>query len=210
MEISKDFSFRYIVDLIPLGYVNRPGKFNPNLFITVHDTGNTKAGAGALNHARYIKNIGKIGTLKSWHFTVDEKHVVQHLPVNETAFHAGDGAGDGNRKSIGIEICVNSDGNLVEAVNNAVYLTGWLCACCKIPLENIVQHHRWSGKNCPASLRAGRPYSWQVFLSQVNNFIENELIEKEKERRKDAWQRTLTASSGIAPKGIPRLSPAKE
>lgn len=64
-------------------------------------------------HARYEKNPE---TPTSWHFTVDEKEIYQHLPLNENGWHAGDG-GTGNRKSIGIEICEN-DGDFEKAVAN--------------------------------------------------------------------------------------------
>jgi len=42
----------------------------------------------------------------------------------------------------------------------------------KIPLAHIVQHHHWSGKNCPNRLRRGEPYSWETFLEKVQMFYE--------------------------------------
>ena len=78
------------------------------IYITVHNTANTAVGANAKSHASYVKNPD---TPTSWHFTVDDTEIYQHLPLNENGWHAGDGNGDGNRKSIGIEICENADGN---------------------------------------------------------------------------------------------------
>jgi len=204
MEPSKQFKFQYKKDIIPSAYKNRPGIANPHLYITIHDTGNDGTGAGALNHAKYIKNIGKAGTMKSWHYTVDDTYAVQHLPVDETAFHAGDGTGDGNRKSIGIEICRNRDGNLLRATDNAAALTGWLCYAYKIPVENIVQHYRWTKKDCPALLRSGRPYTWLAFLQRVQQFIEDE------RRLKTAWNKDIKILSGTVPKGIHATRPAIE
>lgn len=100
----------------------------------------------------------------SWHFTVDDHNIYQHLPCEESAFHAGDGSGDGNRKSIGIEICTNSDGSILGATDLAIALVKELMAKYNIPVSNIKQHNYWSGKNCPSQLRANIPYSWNEFL----------------------------------------------
>lgn len=79
-----------------------------------------------------------------------------------------DGAnGPGNRKSIGIEICENADGNLLKATDNAVELTAYLMKLYNIPLERVVQHNHWSGKNCPNRIRKGEPYNWNTFLAKV-------------------------------------------
>ena len=158
-------------EYIPAGRRNRPGRVNPMRFITVHNTGNANAGANAKAHAIYIKSDAAANEPVSWHYTVDDKEIYQHLPDNEDAFHAGDGAGNGNRQSIGIEICMNCDGDLRKATDNAAELTAMLCARYKIPAENIVQHNRWSGKNCPQTMRGGKPYGWSDFLAKVHSAI---------------------------------------
>ena len=161
-----------IQDLIPAGSKNRPGAKNPMRFITIHNTGNANKGANAKAHSIYIKGDSAVNAPMSWHYTVDETFVYQHLPDNETAYHAGDGKGPGNTQSIGIEICENSDGNLLLATENAARLCSRLCIAHDIPIENIIQHHFWSGKNCPQQLRNGKPYSWGTFLSKVNDYIQ--------------------------------------
>ena len=62
---------------------------NSTDFITIHDTGNDKKNADALAHAKYVSTGQNVGT--SWHFTVDENSIYQHMPLNEKAYHAGDG-----------------------------------------------------------------------------------------------------------------------
>lgn len=79
---------------IPKGAKNRPGYSNPRLFVTVHNTGNSSKGAGAKNHASYIKSDGAAAIPVSWHYTVDDKEIYKHLPEEESAYHAGDGQGD--------------------------------------------------------------------------------------------------------------------
>ena len=58
-----------------------------------------RAGANAENHAKYLYKQATEGTFRtaSWHFTVDDKQIYQHLPTNENGWHAGDGDGSGNR-----------------------------------------------------------------------------------------------------------------
>jgi len=150
--------------LIPAAAPNRPGRVNNMLYVTIHETDNTTVGANALGHGAWLQSPG---VNVSWHYTVDDIRTVQHLPENEDGFHAGDGAGMGNRHSIGIEICVNSDGNFARAVERAIELTADICARRNIPISNVVQHFHWSGKNCPMNIRAGRPFGWDVYLQKV-------------------------------------------
>ncbi len=140
-----------IQDFIPASNGNRPGyNLNP-IYITIHETANTSAGADAEMHARYVKNPS---TAASWHFTVDDGQTIyQHLPLNENGWHAGDGgSGTGNRQSIGIEICVNRDGDFQQAMRNAAQLTRQLMDQFNIPVDRVVPHQRWSGKRCPANI----------------------------------------------------------
>ena len=152
-------------NIIPAGRHNRPGGRNPDVYITIHETGNTDAGADAEAHGKYLTSSAGEASLTSWHYTVDDHAIVQHLPDNETAYHAGDGAdGPGNAQSIGIEICVNSDGDFEAAKANAAALVRLLMAEHGIPLANVVQHNHWNGKNCPATIRA-TPGAWEAFLA---------------------------------------------
>ncbi|WP_139365658.1 peptidoglycan recognition protein family protein [Shouchella patagoniensis] len=152
-------------DYIPRSNSNRPGyAMNPQ-YITIHETANRSTGANALMHSRYVKNPT---TAVSWHYTVDSGQIIyQHLPLNETGFHAGDGSGNGNRNSIGIELCVNSDGNFSRTRRNAAALVRQLMANHNIPISRVVPHQHWSGKNCPANLNNSGQYD--DFLRQVMN-----------------------------------------
>ncbi|QII25898.1 N-acetylmuramoyl-L-alanine amidase [Bacillus altitudinis] len=140
---------KIIKDFIPKSNRNRPGNYMKPLYITVHNTANTSKGANASSHANFVK---RPNTAVSWHYTVDENVIYQHLPLNENGWHAGDGRGTGNMKSIGVEICENADGNFEKAVENAQWLIRKLMTEQGIPLANIVPHKRWSGKNCPRKL----------------------------------------------------------
>lgn len=158
-----------LTDMIPEGRRNRPRlKMDGPRFITIHDTGNAKRGADAAAHARYIKSDSAARLPASWHYTVDDKLIIKHLPLSETGWHAGDGRkrGGGNMASIGIEICENADGNRAAAEKLAAQLTALLLATYKLPIDRVVQHNHWNGKDCPHVLRR-RPGGWAGFLAQV-------------------------------------------
>ena len=80
-------------------------------YITIHSTANVNV--TAVRHADYLlvhgnrsqKNarLGRSGWV-TWHFTVDDREVVQHLLPIEQGDHA-DYGGPGDRQSIGVEIC---------------------------------------------------------------------------------------------------------
>lgn len=172
MEIIKDF--------IPIGRKNRPRLLMLPKWITIHDTANAAAYADAEAHAAYLQTLTAANKPVSWHFTVDggcikegkmikPPQIYQHLPLNESAYHAGDGNGNGNRASIGIEICENTDGNRYEAERLAARLVAYLMTETGIGITAIVQHHYWTGKNCPRVLRS-RPAGWEEFLKMVKSF----------------------------------------
>ena len=160
-----DSGVAIVPDLIPPGSANRPGGVNACTYITVHETGNTAQGADAAAHGAYLKSEAAARDKVSWHYTVDDRSIVQHLPDGESAYHAGDGArGPGNLCSIGIEICVDRGGNFEAAKANAAALVRLLVKEHGIPLERVVQHNRWNGKDCPYTIRhtAG---AWEEFLA---------------------------------------------
>lgn len=137
----------YIQDLIPKNKKNRANEPCSMQYITVHETANEKKGAGAKNHAKYLKTLNEY---KSWHYTVDDKCVCQHIPDNEKSYHTSSRIA--NEKSIAVEICVNSDGDFEKAKENASELISGLMLLHNIPAERIVTHKYWTGKNCPARL----------------------------------------------------------
>lgn len=146
---------------IPTKYKStRPGtKMTPS-YITIHETANTGKGANAKAHANLQYNGNR--RQASWHYTIDDKEIWQSLPDNEVGYHAGTSAG--NRQSIGIEICVNSDGNFTKAKQNAAWLVAQLLKKHKLSVSRVVQHNKWSGKNCPTNLRKS---GWSAFLKDV-------------------------------------------
>ena len=144
---------------------NRPGGSNPCKYITIHETGNAAKGADAAAHAAYLDSDAGERDMVSWHYTVDDHAIVQHLPDYETAYHAGDGKdGPGNTTSIGVEICVNAGGDFEAAKANAAALVRLLMEEHGISIDRVVQHNHWNGKDCPKTIRATAG-AWEAFLA---------------------------------------------
>lgn len=87
----------------------------------------------------------------SYHVAIDDKYAVQAIPFTRNGWHAGDGQGKGNRKSIGIEICYSQSGGqkYVDAEANAVDYTARLLKQYGWGLDRVKWHRDWSGKKCP-------------------------------------------------------------
>ena len=153
--------------LVPVGVACRPANPMYPLYITIHETANTNKNAGALSHGKYLQGAGKDYTV-SWHYAVDDTLIVQSIPDNENAWHAGDGIkGTGNRTSLAIEICINPESDFKKACENAAALCKELMNKYNIPIENVVQHNYWNGKDCPFNIRRGRPITWASFINSI-------------------------------------------
>ena len=160
-----DNGLRIQARYIDAGRKNRPGGVNPCGYITIHETGNAARGADAAAHGAYLNSAAGEAALVSWHYTVDDHAIVQHLPDGETAYHAGDGPkGTGNARSIGVEICVNADGDFAKARENAASLVRLLMEEHGTPIGHVVQHNHWNGKDCPYTIRHTSG-AWEAFLA---------------------------------------------
>ncbi len=144
-------------------------------FITIHSTGNRNSTATAMGHVRALnKNAYRGGNMddRSWHFTVDRHMVAQHVPLNETTWHAGNNAGNNN--SLSIEMCETESrsGAHFRTWDRSARLTALLMKRYNISLRYVVPHYYWTKKNCPSPLldnkRPGRKWAW--FISRVDYY----------------------------------------
>lgn len=160
------------VDILPKGYCVPDRRLNSIGYITIHNTGSM---APAKNQHNYMKNINKSGERKaSWHFSVDDKDIYQAQSCNFEMWHCGDTTG--NRNSIGIEICQSDNKATQEKIyRNAIELVKISMKYYNIPITKVVQHNKWSGKNCPQYLRENKfGFSWNWFIDQCKGKIANE------------------------------------
>lgn len=121
-----------------------PYKMTP-IGITIH---NTASDASAANEVKYMIS-NNLST--SYHVAIDDKEVILAVPFNRNAWHAGDGNGKGNRKTIGIEICYSKSGGtrFDQAEKNAAHYVAILLKEYGWTIKDVYKHQDWSGKNCP-------------------------------------------------------------
>ncbi|SCI71008.1 N-acetylmuramoyl-L-alanine amidase CwlH precursor [uncultured Clostridium sp.] len=152
--------------LVEKGLPGRPGKARQVKYIVIHETANTAAGADAKSHADFLCSGGE-GTT-SWHYTVDQDEIYHHIPDDEVAYHAS--TAEGNQYGIGVELCVNSDGNFEKTFDNAAKLTAKLLRAHGLEISAVRQHADFTDKNCPMTIRdSGR---WQEFLNRVQSYLD--------------------------------------
>lgn len=137
-----------------------PQKITPK-YITVHNTWND---ASAENEIAYmIRNTLPI----SYHFAVDDKEVIKGIPLSRNAYHCGDGRGQGNMASIGVEICYSKSGGVkyekaeklaIKFIAQLLHERGW-------GINRVKKHQDWNGKYCPHRiLNEGR---WNSFKKAI-------------------------------------------
>lgn len=150
-----------IVDILSASRQNRPGTIRrETVAITIHDTANAKVGANADMHNRFIKSTD---SQVSWHYSVDDTDIYQHLPIDEVAWHAGTSAG--NQTSIGIETCINEGVDYNQVMRNTAKLTAELLKHYNLTINDIKQHYDWSQKDCPRNMRHYN--RWNEFINLV-------------------------------------------
>lgn len=137
-------------------------------FIVVHNTAND---ASAQNEVKYmISNNNQV----SFHFAVDDKEIVQGLPIDRNAWACGDGGnGKGNRKGIQIEICYSKSGGVrfENAEKNAAKFIAQLLKERGWGIDKVKKHQDFSNKYCPhRTLDKG----WASFVNMVKDYL-NEL-----------------------------------
>ncbi len=160
-------SVPYIINHIPLSS-RRPGLSRKPKTLTVHSTGNPRS--TAQNERAWLVNP-KNTRLASWHVAVDEKEAVEAIPLNEVAWHAGDGRqGEGNAYSIAVEIC--ESGDRAKTLDNAARVIAALLRENGLTMADIRQHFNWNKKNCPRILRTGN--LWDEFLAAVGSYYKSE------------------------------------
>ena len=175
-------------DFIPKGRYGRHKvrRLNPR-YVTIHSTQNYSSSADARAHSRMLRT----GSLKAsknslgyltWHFSVDDHSIWQSLPCNEQGQHA-DYEGNGNRQSIGIEMCENRGNSRAVTLDRTAKLTALLLKEYGIPVRNVVPHGHWrmiryadgrdlGHKDCPHFLLDNsRPGpKWHAFIATIERY----------------------------------------
>ncbi len=159
--------------------LNRPNlKRKETEYIVIHDTGMAAPSATAKGLDYYQHTATRQA---SWHFSVDDYEAYQELPLDEVAWHAGDGdtcypetwlnekgfhLGGGNHSGIGIETCIYQGVDFNRVMRNVAKLTAQLLIKYNLSTNAVKQHNDFSGKNCPQTIRTAD--RWDEFMELVN------------------------------------------
>ncbi|MBK9109522.1 MAG: N-acetylmuramoyl-L-alanine amidase [Saprospiraceae bacterium] len=172
-----------------LNNYNRPGRSLKELrAIIVHWTANTNRGANAManrnyfNSSDYIRVNGNI-IYASAHYVVDDQTIVKCLPDHEVGYHVGSrrpykplvhdtlgiAVGDSpNNYTIGIEMCVNSDGDFSRTRQHTIELTQHLLKLHQMNITQVHRHFDITGKDCPKMMLDD--LIWQQFLREIESY----------------------------------------
>lgn len=136
-------------------------------YVTLHNTGLVDVKANNFHRALKNENSAKNGRQASWTFTVDDVEIYQETKINWETWHAGNSTG--NKNSISIEMCMWSDKEKQrKTYENSAILVAKLLKEYKLDISKVVQHNKWSGKDCPQYLRSNKHgYDWNWFISRV-------------------------------------------
>lgn len=133
--------------------IDMPGKRNGLVGITVHNTDKISV-YGTTMSEQYTRatvndNMGDVRV----HFYVDETEAWQNLSLDSAGWHAADGNGSGNTKTIAIECIMDGSGSSTsqKAEDNCAKLVAYLLDKYDLEDYQIYSHNHWySPKYCPA------------------------------------------------------------
>lgn len=165
-------------------YLNKPQA------IIIHNAATPNGTAKALNNALHNSK-----EYKSWHFSVDNKDVIESLPLNRNAFATGDGAyGLGNRTGIHIEIAKDNDNDSKEewlkARDNGAKLAAELLHDYGWGIDNLKKHQDYkmtdgSYKYCPHKILDEGWDDFKFLVAQYLDQLNNPRKDDSKEDKKD-------------------------
>lgn len=156
---------------------------NTDWIVTAPDT------TPAEQYTRATKN-GNMDDVRV-HFYVDDVCAWQNLPLTMSGWHAADGDGDGNRKTIAIECIMSPSYNTRDqkSEDNAARLVASLLDEYGFDISHLYTHQHWYGKKyCPAYIL---PH-WQKFVDKVKGYMRGKGSETELYRIRKTWADSKT------------------
>lgn len=160
--------------------------------VTIHNTGWINTAANTTPAEQYTRATVN-GAMKDVrvHYYVDHKCAWQNLPLTLSGWHAADGSGNGNRRTIAIECIMSGAYNDIDKASedNAARLAAELLRTYGLSVDNLYTHTHW------LNVRDGRkgtvdqlntmkhPYKmcplyilphWQEFKAKVAAYMGNE------------------------------------
>ncbi len=157
--------------------------------VTIHNTDWIRTASGTTPAEQYTRATVN-GNMKDVrvHYYVDNTCAWQNLPLSLSGWHAADGNGNGNRRTIAIECIMSSAYNVTDkkAEDNAARLAAALLKKYNLSIDHLYTHTHWlnvrdgrtgtvdqlntmhnSYKMCPAYIL---PH-WERFKAKVQSYM---------------------------------------
>lgn len=155
--------------------------------ITVHNTDWITTATGTTPAEQYTRATVN-GNMKDVrvHYYVDNTCAWQNLPLTLSGWHAADGSGNGNRRTIAIECIMSSAYNDKDkkSEDNCAKLAAALLNKYKLSIDCLYTHNHWyNRKYCPAYIL---PH-WDKFKAKVQSYMNSGSSAKQIYRVRKSW-----------------------
>lgn len=155
--------------------------------VTIHNTPWITTAAGTTPAEQYTRATvnGNMNDVRV-HYYVDNVCAWQNLPLSLSGWHAADGDGNGNRRTIAIECIMSSAYNDKDkkSEDNCAKLAAALLKKYKLGINALYTHNHWySGKYCPAYIL---PH-WDKFKAKVQSYMNSGSSAKHLYRVRKSW-----------------------
>ena len=107
-----------------------------------------------------LTSLGPTWTIKDNEYYIGTTHACFSSVISGVI-----GAYGGNANSIGIEMNVNSSGDMFDTLQRTAKLVADILIRNNLDLTRVKQHNTWTGKNCPQVLLTGN--YWSEFMKMV-------------------------------------------
>lgn len=154
-------------DILKAGKVV-PGTVISPKYIVIHNT--ELWDIPAIDYHESLKTQNTIGErIASWHFTVDDKEIIQSVDTNWMTWNTSHMSG--HLETVAIEICkFTDDWRQKLAEDNTIALIHYLAKLHKLNIKSCLRKHQdYTGKFCPQIILS-RSNGWDEFLNKVYTY----------------------------------------
>jgi N-acetylmuramoyl-L-alanine amidase len=155
----------------PNGIAMPSAQLSEVIGVTIHNTDWITTASGTHPSEQYTRATynGNMNDVRV-HFYVDNIDAWQTLPLTLTGWHAADGNGPGNMKTIAVECIMSSNYNSTDqkSEDNAARLCAYLLDKYKFGIDHLYTHQHWyPAKYCPAYIL---PH-YSKFVDKVKSYL---------------------------------------
>lgn len=139
------------IDISSQGYYTINGQATPLLAPTKN---------GQILDKSYFGDLGPAWKLEGGKYYLGNTHLSTSQNSRGVISNYG-----GNNNSIGIEMCVNTSGNIIDTWQRNAKLVADILTRHDLDTNRVKMHNTFDGKNCPSSLRQTK--YWYAFMEMV-------------------------------------------